>query len=76
MAAPGVHGQAGAPDPGGGLLPCSRTHAHPFAGPLHHAAPAMTTRLSGAGGFVVLLGWRWWAPLVLAAACQLTNRGA
>jgi ATP-binding cassette subfamily B protein len=31
------------------------------------------TRLRGAGAFVVLLGFRWWAPLALAAAWQLTN---
>jgi ATP-binding cassette subfamily B protein len=32
------------------------------------------TRLRGAGGFVVLLGFAWWAPLLLAAAWHLTNR--
>ncbi|MBV9109327.1 MAG: ATP-binding cassette domain-containing protein [Gemmatimonadetes bacterium] len=31
-------------------------------------------RLRGWGAFVVLLGFRWWAPLVLAAAWWLTNR--
>jgi ATP-binding cassette subfamily B protein len=30
-------------------------------------------RLRGAGAFVVLLGFRWWAPLLLAAAWHLTN---
>jgi ATP-binding cassette, subfamily B, bacterial len=34
----------------------------------------LTTRLRGIGAFVVLLGFRWWAPLVLAAAWYLTNR--
>jgi ATP-binding cassette subfamily B protein len=33
-----------------------------------------TTRLRGTGAFVVLLGFRWWAPLLLAAAWYLTNR--
>jgi ATP-binding cassette subfamily B protein len=33
-----------------------------------------TTRLRGAGAFVVLLGFHWWAPLLLAAAWHLTNR--
>ncbi|MDB4951819.1 MAG: putative transporter ATP-binding protein [Gemmatimonadetes bacterium] len=33
-----------------------------------------TTRLRGAGAFVVLLGFRWWAPLVLGLAWHLTNR--
>ena len=33
-----------------------------------------TTRLRGIGAFVVLLGFAWWAPLVLAAAWLLTNR--
>jgi ATP-binding cassette subfamily B protein len=31
-------------------------------------------RLRGAGAFVVLLGFAWWAPLLLAAAWHLTNR--
>jgi ATP-binding cassette subfamily B protein len=31
-------------------------------------------RLRGAGAFAVLLGFRWWAPLALAAAWYLTNR--
>jgi ATP-binding cassette subfamily B protein len=47
-------------------------------GVLRWAATAMatvaSTRLRGAGAFVVLLGFRWWAPLVLAAAWYLTNR--
>ncbi len=33
-----------------------------------------TTRLRGAGAFVVLAGFEWWAPLLLAAAWHLTNR--
>ncbi|MBB4635037.1 ATP-binding cassette domain-containing protein [Longimicrobium terrae] len=33
-----------------------------------------TMRLRGAGAFVVLFGFNWWAPLLLAAAWQLTNR--
>jgi ATP-binding cassette subfamily B protein len=33
-----------------------------------------TTRVRGAGAFVVLLGFAWWAPLLLAAAWYLTNR--
>ena len=32
------------------------------------------TRLRGAGAFVVLLGFSWWAPLLLAGAWHLTNR--
>jgi len=31
-------------------------------------------RLQGMGAFAVLLAFRWWAPLVLAAAWHLTNR--
>ncbi|HET7460099.1 MAG TPA: hypothetical protein VFJ82_02580, partial [Longimicrobium sp.] len=30
-------------------------------------------RLRGAGAFIILLGFAWWAPLPLAAAWQLTN---
>jgi ATP-binding cassette subfamily B protein len=30
-------------------------------------------RLRGVGAFVVLLGFHWWAPLLMAAAWQLTN---
>jgi ATP-binding cassette subfamily B protein len=32
------------------------------------------TRLRGVGAFVVLLGFQWWAPLLLALAWHLTNR--
>jgi len=32
-----------------------------------------TTRLRGLGAFVVLLGFHWWAPLLLAAAWYLTD---
>jgi ATP-binding cassette subfamily B protein len=32
------------------------------------------TRIRGAGAFAVLLAFRWWAPLLLAAAWHLTNR--
>jgi len=31
-------------------------------------------RIRGFGAFAVLLGFRWWAPLLLAAAWYLTNR--
>ncbi|HVH11783.1 MAG TPA: ABC transporter ATP-binding protein/permease, partial [Longimicrobium sp.] len=31
------------------------------------------TRLRGIGAFVVLLGFAWWAPVMLAVAWQLTN---
>ena len=34
----------------------------------------VATRLRGIGAFVVLLDFRWWAPLLLAAAWHLTNR--
>jgi ABC-type multidrug transport system fused ATPase/permease subunit len=34
----------------------------------------VTTRLRGWGAFVVLLGFAWWAPLVLLAAWHLTSR--
>jgi ATP-binding cassette subfamily B protein len=37
-------------------------------------ANVAATRLRGMGAFVVLLGFRWWAPLLLAAAWHLTNR--
>jgi ATP-binding cassette subfamily B protein len=37
-------------------------------------ASVLTIRLRGMGAFVVLLGFAWWAPLVLAAAWHLTNR--
>jgi ATP-binding cassette subfamily B protein len=33
-----------------------------------------TTRVRGAGAFVVLLGFRWWAPLLLAGAWYLSSR--
>jgi len=33
-----------------------------------------TTRIRGAGAFVVLLSFSWWAPLVLAASWYLTSR--
>ncbi|HSU14831.1 ABC transporter ATP-binding protein [Longimicrobium sp.] len=32
-----------------------------------------TTRLRGCGALVLLFAWSWWAPLLLAAAWQLTN---
>jgi ATP-binding cassette subfamily B protein len=34
----------------------------------------VVTRLRGAGAFVVLLDFRWWAPLALLVAWHLTNR--
>jgi ATP-binding cassette, subfamily B, bacterial len=34
----------------------------------------VTTRLAGAGAFVVLLGFRWWAPIVLTAGWLVANR--
>ena len=34
----------------------------------------VSTRLRGIGAFAVLLGFQWWAPLLLAAAWHLTNR--
>jgi len=37
-------------------------------------ASVATTRLRGVGAFVILLGFAWWAPLLLAAAWHLTNR--
>ncbi|NNC31375.1 ATP-binding cassette domain-containing protein [Longimicrobium terrae] len=37
-------------------------------------ASVVTTRLRGAGAFAVLLGFRWWAPLLLLGAWHLTNR--
>lgn len=42
--------------------------------PLTHLSGVLTTRLQGISAFGVLLGFRWWAPLVLAAAWHLTNR--
>jgi len=41
---------------------------------LSSLANMATMRLRGVGAFAVLLGFRWWAPLVLAAAWYLTNR--
>ncbi|HEX2076940.1 MAG TPA: ABC transporter ATP-binding protein [Longimicrobium sp.] len=47
-------------------------------GVLRVAASALanvaTTRVRGVGAFAVLLAFRWWAPLLLAAAWYLTNR--
>jgi ATP-binding cassette subfamily B protein len=34
----------------------------------------LATRVRGAGAFVVLLAFRWWAPLLLTAAWYLTSR--
>ena len=42
--------------------------------PVTQLSGVLTARLQGMGAFVVLLGFRWWAPLALAAAWQLTNR--
>ncbi|MBV9110122.1 MAG: ABC transporter ATP-binding protein [Gemmatimonadetes bacterium] len=42
--------------------------------PMTQLSSVLSTRLRGAGGFAVLLGFRWWAPFALAAAWQLTNR--
>lgn len=42
--------------------------------PLTQLSTVLTTRLRGMGAFVVLLGFRWWAPLALAVAWYLTNR--
>jgi ATP-binding cassette subfamily B protein len=41
--------------------------------PVTELASVVATRLRGTGAFVVLLGFRWWAPLALAAAWYLTN---
>jgi len=41
--------------------------------PVSHLSAVVTTRLRGIGAFAVLLGFRWWAPLVLAAAWWMTN---
>jgi ATP-binding cassette subfamily B protein len=38
------------------------------------ASNVVSTRLRGLGAFALLLGFRWWAPLALAAAWHLTNR--
>ncbi|HEX8395538.1 MAG TPA: hypothetical protein VF665_24515, partial [Longimicrobium sp.] len=42
--------------------------------PVTQLSGVLTTRLQGAGAFIILLGFAWWAPLVLAAAWHLTNR--
>jgi ATP-binding cassette subfamily B protein len=42
--------------------------------PVTQLAGVVTARLRGLGAFAVLLGFRWWAPLVLFVAWQLTNR--
>ncbi|NNC28251.1 ABC transporter ATP-binding protein [Longimicrobium terrae] len=42
--------------------------------PVTQLAGVVTARLRGLGAFAVLLGFRWWAPLVLFIAWQLTNR--
>lgn len=34
----------------------------------------LQTRLVGLGSVIVLLGWRWWTPLVVAAAFMLSSR--
>ncbi|HEX8904078.1 MAG TPA: hypothetical protein VF771_04510, partial [Longimicrobiaceae bacterium] len=41
--------------------------------PVTSLAQMAMMRLRGAGAFVVLLGFAWWAPLLLAAAWWLTN---
>jgi ATP-binding cassette subfamily B protein len=41
--------------------------------PVTELSNLATMRLRGAGAFVVLLAFHWWAPLLLAAAWQLTN---
>ena len=38
-----------------------------------HLLMVATARLRGIGAFAVLLGFAWWAPLLLAAAWQLAN---
>ncbi len=43
-------------------------------GPVSQVASVVAARLRGTCAFAVLLGFHWWAPLVLAAAWQLTNR--
>ena len=43
-------------------------------GALESLSAVATARLRGGAAFVVLLGFRWWAPLLLAAAWWLTNR--
>ena len=39
-----------------------------------HLSTVVTMRLRGVGAFVVLLGFAWWAPLLLLLAWHLTNR--
>jgi ATP-binding cassette subfamily B protein len=41
--------------------------------PVTQLSSVVTTRLRGIGAFVVLLGFHWWAPILLAFAWQLTN---
>lgn len=42
--------------------------------PVSQVSGLLTARLRGIGASVVLLGFHWWAPLVLGAAWHLTNR--
>jgi ATP-binding cassette subfamily B protein len=42
--------------------------------PIESLSAVVTTRIRGVGAFVVLMGFHWWAPLLLAAAWHLTNR--
>jgi ATP-binding cassette subfamily B protein len=42
--------------------------------PVSELATVLTTRLRGLAAFAIVLAFRWWAPLVLAVAWQLTNR--
>ena len=42
--------------------------------PVSQLSDVLTTRVAGLGAFAVLLGFRWWAPLVLSVAWHLTNR--
>jgi ATP-binding cassette subfamily B protein len=42
--------------------------------PVTYLSAVVAPRLRGVGASVVLLGFAWWAPLVLAAAWHLTNR--
>lgn len=41
--------------------------------PITELSNVLSMRLRGIGAFVVLLGFRWWAPLLLTAVWQLTN---
>ncbi|MGW5363330.1 ABC transporter ATP-binding protein [Actinopolymorpha pittospori] len=45
-----------------------------FRSTINRLFTVITTRLSGVGAFVVLLGFRWWAPIVLTVAWHLANR--